>query len=70
MPLTVKELIMRLQKIDDKRQPVKIAIRQHNKAYPIAYTEPFSSEHLDQVNGEVRITTSLPSNMHTVKKAV
>lgn len=68
MPVTVAQLIEKLQKIEDKTQPVEIAIRQYNKAYPVAYTEPHNDTHLTQVHNCVRIYTSLPENMRTSKR--
>lgn len=60
---TVRELIAELEKIEDKDKPIEVAIRQYNKAYPVAYTPIFSSLNF---NGDTyRIYTSLPDRVYT-----
>jgi hypothetical protein len=66
--MTVQELINVLNKIENKAQTVKIALHQYNKAYPVAYLDPWNEEYLNQAWEEVRISASLPDNMHTVTR--
>jgi hypothetical protein len=69
--VTVERLIEMLQKVEDKTQPMEIAIRQYNKSHPVAYTKIHNDNWLQQVHGKVRLTTNLPENMRTsVRKTV
>jgi len=64
--MTVKELIALLEKIENKDKEVQIAIRQYNKAYPVAYCAPNDRDYLNQTECAARITVSLPDNMRTM----
>ena len=68
--MTVQEMIDGLSKMDPNA-PIEIAIRQYNKAHPIAYQriEKPTSEFFPAIqtthNGSVRINVSLPDDMRT-----
>jgi hypothetical protein len=64
--LTVRQLIEALERIEDKGQPVEIALRQYNKTYPVAYVPPFEHLTLSEAWGTVRIHAALPDNMRTM----
>lgn len=66
--MTVEELIKLLNKIENKSQAIKIAVHQNNKAYPVAYLDPWNEKYLGQAWEEVRICASLPDNMYTITR--
>jgi len=68
MKMNVKELIEKLEAIEDKDKEVAISIYQYNKAYPIAHTRLSSNRYLNQTDSEVRLSTWLPDNVFTVKR--
>lgn len=59
--MTVNELIAALQQIENKEQPVKIALRQYNKVSPVAYLN--IKEGFSQVWDTVRMTAWLPEGV-------
>ena len=61
---TVRELIAELEQIENKDSPIEVAIRQYNKAYPVAYTPILN--HVNFNGSTYWIVTTLPNKVHTV----
>ncbi len=69
--MKVKELIILLEKIENKEDTVEVSIHQSNKVYPIAYCQIQKQPHRLQncqsgLDGKLhRIEVWLPDNMYT-----